>query len=439
MLIEDAPPGWRHLMREALRRDRKTRWPGPRVLLIETLGVLLLTVAAIARGTHASLGEQSVVSSPLAPPPAFDPSAPFCPSQFDVPSMPVPLEARDYLLLVLTTLPLAARRRYPLAVYWVVLVAAVSAQAYTGFATSVGLVVAAWSAIRYSPNLPSALGSFLLGALVAASGQGATPGLPVDPTRPAVWINLGALVVGAVHYYRRAVRENARRLAELEREQAEATARALEEERARIAAELHDVVTHNVGMMVIQAGAGRRVLDSSPEQTREALLAVEAAGRAAMAELRHVMGLLAASASGEAAAGGEPELEPQPGLDQLEHLVARVRAAGLPVELALALPAEPLPAGADLTAYRVVQEALTNVMKHAVGASATVSVAPDGDFLEIEVVNTAGTPGPQAATGGGRGLLGMRERLALYGGELDARRRIGGGYLVKARLRWRAG
>ncbi|MGF1429393.1 sensor histidine kinase [Kitasatospora sp. LaBMicrA B282] len=438
---EDAPPGWRQLLADALRRDRRTSWPERRTLLLESLGTLALTAAVLYQGGFESIGEQAAAGSP---PPGLPPAPGALPSQLcpalsaPGPTVPVPLEARDYLLLTLATLPLLARRRYPLTVFWVVLVAAHAAQGFAGWLLGVGFAVAAWSAIRYSPNLPTVLGSFLLGAVLSATGLG-TPGSSpaLDLARPYVLLDVLALVVGAAHYYRQLVQDSARRVADLQRAQAEATARALTEERARIAAELHDVVTHNVSMMVIQAGAGRRVLDVAPEQAREALLAVESAGRAAMAELRHVMGLLAASGTGRSAAGDE--LEPQPGLQQLAGLVDRVRSAGLPVELDLALPAEPLPSGVDLTAYRVVQEALTNAIKHAVGATATVTVAQDGDFLRIEVANTAGRPGPQAATGGGRGLIGLRERLALYGGELEARRTIGDGYLIKARLRWRTG
>ncbi|MFE9426314.1 sensor histidine kinase [Kitasatospora sp. NPDC006697] len=438
-VTEEAPSGWRRLLGEVLRRDRTGRrpaWPRPRVLVAESLATLVLTGAAVYQGTVASLGSGSMDSvPPIPPPPGAAPGGPIC---YPVPpdgGTPIPLEGRDFVLLLLTTLPLLARRRYPLTVYWLVLIAALSAQGYSSWPTLVGLAAAAWSAIRYSATPRSVFGSLLLGGVLALSGLGSSDGGNLDATRPLVLVNVVGLLVASFQFYRQGVRDHAQRLADLERDQAEATAKALEEERARIAAELHDVVTHNVSMMVIQAGAGRRVLDSGdPEQAREALLAVESAGRAAMAELRHVMGLLAVSGGVEAV----DELEPQPGLDQLEQLVARVRAAGLPVELALALPEEPLPSGVDLTAYRVVQEALTNAIKHAVGATATVSVAPEGDFLRIEVANTAGRPGPQAGTGGGRGLLGMRERLALYGGELDAGRRIGGGYQVKARLRWRA-
>jgi signal transduction histidine kinase len=217
-----------------------------------------------------------------------------------------------------------------------------------------------------------------------------------------------------------------------EEEQQAATRLAVEHERARIARELHDVVTHNVSVMVVQAGAARKVMDAAPEQAREALLAVEAGGRAAMAELRHVMGLLTMNGD-----GSEPsaiDLAPQPGLDQLPMLAERVRATGVPVEVFVTGTPTPLPPGVDLVAYRVVQEALTNTVKHADGASVRISVAYSADELRIEVVDTGGTTAASAISGlgEGRGLIGMRERLAVYGGTLIAGKRPTGGYRISA-------
>jgi signal transduction histidine kinase len=144
------------------------------------------------------------------------------------------------------------------------------------------------------------------------------------------------------------------------------------------------------------------------------------------------MGLLSASDEDERPDG----LEPQPGLDQLGALVERVRAAGITVSVAMSPPPGPLPPGVDLTAYRVVQEALTNTIKHADGAAASVAIGYDGDWLEIEVTDTGGTPG--TGTGAGRGLIGLRERLAVYGGTLETGRLLGGGFRLKARVPWTA-
>ncbi|MFC7482457.1 sensor histidine kinase [Luedemannella flava] len=163
------------------------------------------------------------------------------------------------------------------------------------------------------------------------------------------------------------------------------------------------------------------------------MLAVEAGGRAAMAELRHVMGLLTMDSEGPDPAGAA-DLTPQPGLDRLEALVQRVRDAGTAVELTVTgQPVDLLP-GVELTAYRVVQEALTNTVKHAAGARAAVLVAYDADQLRVEVTDTGGTPGASATTGDGHGLIGLRERLAVYGGTLRAGSRLRGGWRVTATI-----
>ncbi|MGW9118589.1 sensor histidine kinase, partial [Streptomyces sp. NPDC055663] len=209
---------------------------------------------------------------------------------------------------------------------------------------------------------------------------------------------------------------------------------------ARIARELHDVVTHNVSVMVIQAGAARTVMKTSPGQAAEALLAVEAGGRAAMTELRHVMGLLTMADedgdeepdAGADLAGTAAELTPQPGLDQLEMLVGRVRDTGLAVDLTVTGSPRPLPPGLELAAYRVVQEALTNTVKHASGATAAVTVEYGLQQLRVEVTDAGGHPGEGANAGSGRGLIGLRERLAVYDGTLNTGRRLTGGYRVEA-------
>lgn len=197
---------------------------------------------------------------------------------------------------------------------------------------------------------------------------------------------------------------------------------------------MHDVVTHHVSVMIIQAGAARKIMESSPGQAGEALLAVEAGGRAAMTELRHVMGLLTMNGEGEPADGAEAateaELSPQPGLDQLGTLVGRVRDAGQPVTLTVTGRPRAVPSGVGLAAYRVVQEALTNTVKHASGATARVTVGYAPEQLRVEVTDTGGGAGTGA--GNGRGLIGLRERLTVYGGTLSAGRCPAGGYRVEA-------
>ncbi|MEV0637841.1 histidine kinase [Streptomyces sp. NPDC050619] len=239
----------------------------------------------------------------------------------------------------------------------------------------------------------------------------------------------------------------------LERERESAARAAVAAERDRIARELHDIVSHNVSLMVVQAGAAREVLGTMPDEAAAALRAVEDAGRGAMTDLRHLLGLLAPSQSGEDAAyeeGGEggdvrgaEDLAPQPGLDRLGALVDRISFAGLPVEVRISGEPRPLPQGIDVTAYRIVQEALTNALRHGDGGKAEVTVRYADHALRVEVLNTGpsvltgGTPArtaPRHREGTGRGLLGLRERVAVYGGDLDARRRLGGGYRVRARI-----
>jgi signal transduction histidine kinase len=216
------------------------------------------------------------------------------------------------------------------------------------------------------------------------------------------------------------------RASRLERERELSTRVALADERQRIARELHDVVAHSVSVMVVQAGAARTLLTRQPKQSEQALLAVESSGREALGELRRLLGLLTE-------ADAEPALAPQPGLDQLDRLVERVGQAGLPVDVRIDGTPKPLPPGLDLTAYRIVQEALTNTLKYARGAHAQVRLEFDDRELRLEVVDTGGSASHNS-TGAGRGLLGMRERVAVYGGDLETSHRREGGFVVRARL-----
>ncbi|MBB5120176.1 sensor histidine kinase [Streptomyces eurocidicus] len=230
----------------------------------------------------------------------------------------------------------------------------------------------------------------------------------------------------------------------LERERESATRTAVDAERARIAAELHDIVSHNVSVMVIQAGAAREVLATMPEEAAAAMSAVETAGRNTMTELRHLLGLLAPAQNGEDEPYGV-DLSPQPSLSRLGPLIDRIAFAGLPVEIRISGEPRPLPTGIDVTAYRIIQEGLTNALKHGDEAKAEVTVRYTDHYLRVEVLNSGPSvlsggapaqkePGRGQADGAGRGLLGLRERVAVYGGDLDARRRLGGGYRVRARI-----
>ena len=195
-------------------------------------------------------------------------------------------------------------------------------------------------------------------------------------------------------------------------------------ERAMIARELHDVVAHNVSVMVVQAGAERSVLDPAAVSTAETLRAIEVSGREALVELRRLLGVLRG--------GADDPLEPQPTLADVDRLVEQIRQAGVGVTLAVEGQAARLPRGVELSAYRIVQEALTNILKHAPGADAEVRLSYEPDAIAIEVRDGGGTP--TIPSGSGHGLLGMQERAALHGGSVAAGPEADGGFRVSARL-----
>ncbi|MER6515038.1 histidine kinase [Nonomuraea sp. NPDC001636] len=214
----------------------------------------------------------------------------------------------------------------------------------------------------------------------------------------------------------------------LEMEREERTRWAVAEERARIARELHDIVSHNVSLMTLNVGTVRRMLGDSPERERERalLLGVEQAGRETIGELRLMLGMLRFSGDGDS-------LTPQPGLDRLDELVAQVREAGPQIELRIIGTPTPLSPGLDLSAYRLIQEALTNVLKHASASGVDITISYGPAELSILVINDgAGSDGD--GDGGGHGLIGMRERTEMHGGELTAGPIVGGGYRVFARF-----
>jgi len=368
----------------------------------------------------------------------------------------------------IASLPLAARRRFPLAAFLILLVGVLAAKNYAIDLSFLTMLIAAYSAVVHSRFRGlSLLCVALAGVLVAYvfwKGQsGATNVVPLRITRNgfaivpgpggvyvpdgarwrldglvALFALIGIAAVGAAGLARERIRR-------MQAEHVAATERALEAERARIASELHDVVTHNVSVMIVQAGAARQVLDAAPQDAKAALLAVESSGRAAMAELRHLLGLLSpaqpgAETAGLATSGGpasEPDLRPQPGLGQLAGLVARMTAVGLAVNLHIGELPTDLPPGLDLAAFRVVQEALTNVLKHAGKPSTSVRVDYRDGSLLLEITDAGRlmpAVGPVAVPGSGRGLLGLRERVAVYGGEVDAGPLPGGGWRVRARI-----
>jgi len=348
------------------------------------------------------------------------------------------------LLVALTTAPLALRRVLPLTAFWVVMAAIIAA--YYGDNTSATLVTfltvafAAYSAVVHSRYHGAALISMpLVTVLVIALFANTSP--PIPPRATPLLIFIPIMIVGdAVHRWARRAGDSGARLRQAQAEYEAATRRALALERARIASEMHDVVTHNVSVMVVQAGAARRVLSKDPDEATKALLAVESSGRTAMTELRHLLGLLSPP-PGTADAGGPASLAPQPGLEELREMVDRVVTAGLPAALHVTGTPRDLPPGVGLAVFRIVQEALTNVLKHAGKPQTEVRLDYEPAALVVEVADDglpipAAVPALDAAVpgGAGMGLLGLRERVALYGGELAAGPRPGGGWLVKARI-----
>ncbi|MGH2946395.1 MAG: sensor histidine kinase [Solirubrobacteraceae bacterium] len=315
------------------------------------------------------------------------------------------------------TVPLAWRRRAPVPVAAVVL-AAFMVQGVAGD----------WRLEPQSELLAVALAFWAVGAHAPdpTSWRAAVAGLlAVVIQEPGDAIVMGPLMAG-VFAAGRLMRSRSELAAALERDRAEGERQAVAEERARIARELHDVVAHSISLMTVQAGAERLALGRERPVTAEALTQIEVTGRQALAEMRRLLGMLRGP-------GEEVDLAPQPGLGQLSALAERVTRAGLPVELTVEGEPAPVSPGVDISAYRIAQEGLTNALKHAHARRAEVRIAHRDDQIEIEVTDD-GQGGAPAVNGAGHGLSGMRERVALYGGTLDAGPRPEGGWSLRARL-----
>jgi signal transduction histidine kinase len=326
-------------------------------------------------------------------------------------------------LLLLETLPLIVRRRWPIPVLAVTLAAtAAHALLVEGQIVneSLGALVALFTVAERYDRRVSVAAALVAAATFAAVIFAKSTGSQIAVTG-FLSTMLAVVVVLALgdwsHTRRRyaaAIEDNAR-LQEAERE--ERSRRALEDERERIARELHDIVTHHVSVIVIQAGAGLTALDRRPEQARGALEAIDRTSRAALTDMRRMFGII-----GETTTGAEEARAPLPGLARLGELIEEVRAAGLPVELSMDGAQRPLEAGVELAGYRIIQEALTNALKHARGARARVRVGYEPRALDIDVTDQGGRGDRDlgGSGGGGRGLIGMRERVAVYGGDFDA-------------------
>ena len=341
-------------------------------------------------------------------------------------------------LVVLAIVPLAWRRRAPLPAFCVQVAAWVVTSAVSGhwgitLGTTVALLVGAYSTGAYSTRRAwSAVVVMVTGGILPVLMILFLPSLARFRDTLSIYSDSQGLIViiawligHSIRAQRRHVEgliEHARRL---EREQAAVARAAVVEERARIARELHDVVAHGVSVMVVQAEAARRLLRRRPEQAEEALRTVSATGTEALGELQHLLGILGSE--------DRSALEPAPGLGDLNGLLERLQSSGVAVEMRLEGEARSLPRGLDLTAYRIIQEALTNVLKHAGAARAEVRLRYSDDSLGIEVTDS-GRAAARHSGSGGRGLVGMRERVAAYGGELETGPRAQGGFAVRARL-----
>lgn len=328
---------------------------------------------------------------------------------------------------LVTALSLGWRRRAPLAVLAVAIAMSVAANvaALLGAATTpaIVLVVAAYSVGAHTKGLRAVIGAAGAVALIAAN---AADQFSAGDLLFITMVLGGAWLAGSSMRYRRERERTLERLTvDLEREREERARAAVAEERVRIARELHDVVAHAISVIVLQARGARRSLAVDPEETRDALDTIEATGSEALAEMRRLLGMLRSDDEDIA-------LAPQPSLRYLDALAAQVREAGLPVELAVEGEPIELPPGVDLSAYRIVQEALTNALKHAGPATARVVVRYGNDDVELEIADTG--LGPGASNGEGHGLVGMRERVSLYGGKIEAGPGDGGGFAVRARL-----
>lgn len=335
--------------------------------------------------------------------------------------------------------PLVFRRAHPVAAFAVV-IAVGALQVATDIRPDppdLSIVILLYTLAAYTPRRVSVTGLAvcLLGSAAAIARWG-------TPARLSwvEWVLTGSIafagpsliawVVGDSMRYRRAYYANLEeRAARLETERDAQAQIAVATERARIARELHDVVAHNVSVMVVQADGASYTLDTDPGRAREALTAIAGTGRQALAEMRRLLGVLRRDDDGT-----DPGRAPLPGIGQLGELLEQTRAAGLPVALTVEGVPRPLPDGAALAAYRIVQESLTNTRKHG-GPMATAQVMLRylEDALVLRITDDG--PGPAAAAdGGGHGLTGMRERVAIYGGWVRTGRRAGGGFQVTARL-----
>ena len=341
--------------------------------------------------------------------------------------------------LLLVTVPLCWRFRAPVAVVIVVtagsgawVLAMFPAREQPPFEPVLAIFVALFALASRTDGRPLWTGAAVSAGIFGAGGiRSELGGQGIGDVFPALLGFALTFVMGRIVYeHRQRASGQQDRADRLERDQEARAARAVETERARIARELHDVIAHSLSVIVVQAAAERRVLPAGQQSTAETLESIEHSGRQAMTELRRLLGLLRKS-------GGEPSLAPQPGLGRLDDLVAEVREAGVEVTVRTDGDLAAIPRGVDLSAYRIVQECLTNVLRHARARRVEIALRCQGRIIDIDVTDDGAAPGPPAP--GGFGLVGMRERVTVYGGTVQAGPRDAGGYRVHARLPFEAG
>jgi len=335
------------------------------------------------------------------------------------------LTARDELALVaavILAVSLAWRRRAPLVVLGLAILAAAvapTAPVDGPVAVILAMVVATYSVGAHTTGRDAVVGMIGVGLLIVVAVA-----KDLGPDAELSDVAVPTLIVGMPWLAGVSVRSRQEREAAVERGRLDQASAAVAEERARIARELHDAVAHAIGIIVLQARGARRTLDSDPASARAAIDAIEVTASDALGEMRGFVGLLRDEGAGV-------DLSPPPSLRHIESLVAGVREAGLPVDLSIeGIPVD-LPAGLDASAYRIVQEALTNALSHSGPATATVVIRYDTDRLELEIGDTGVGSRRQAE---GHGLLGMRERVSLHDGSLEMGPRAGGGFVVRATL-----
>ena len=336
-------------------------------------------------------------------------------------------------LLLVQVLPLLWRRSHPSLVLLLV-GGAFAARVLLGFSPGIagfGLLVAMYSVAAYEVRARRL-------AFLVVAGLGFVAGFVVfgvtgNPRSFAITVPslffVAAWLIGDYLRTRRAyVAQLEERTARLERERDQDRRLAADEERTRIARELHDVVAHDVSVIAIQAGAARAVQASKPEAAAQALGLIETTARETLIELNRLLGVL------RGGNGATPDRSPQPGISQLAGLVEQLRAAGLEVDARVEGKAEPLPPALDLSAYRILQEATTNVLKHARARRVDIRVRYGDAMLALDIRDDGAGDGGDPASSAGHGLIGMQERVALFGGQFRAGRDPAGGFSVHARL-----